>query len=781
MKKFTKLLGIVLIIALVMSMGITAAFADGEGSLTVKNSEVGTTYNFYRILDLTGQDTAEDEETVLYNAVVYKLNSKWTAFWTTGAGKDYIVAENSGNLATINVDGVIKYINITDSNKVAFTNAAMKYAIDNSIATDKTASGATADVSVTGLDLGYYLMIPVDATDEKENPLTTGTIASLTSTIPSADIYVKATKPSIEKTDDVVSADVGQTVTYTVTGKMPNTSGTTSYTYKISDTMTAGLTFNKDVVVKIDGVTNPITSQCTIDYTTDTQGFTCTIPVAELQGENGANIKMNMEEASVLTLKSGVNGESAFGLEFNSADDSSIVNIDSDIKKADVVLDGPMMKVSDESTNFAGVNSFNAKKGTLDLQNDQVRQLIANSFTVSGALNLMLDVDLANKVMDTLGSLDVTPEGNINVSSMKLLSDAQDKTTLIDFAEENYKNSVTSSVASISSAKYDYQVAYNLDTGQFEFVRGGKKDPEENSANLAAAHALAGAQFIHDSINMQVLERDVYSLVGLSAGDDFGISPWVKTFGSDDSVELNNTSDKIKAQFFGVIGGFDSKRFVYDNDAEARYGVYAAYAGSKQKHHSSKIKQEGGYVGVSAVVNTDYAFAHLTANAGYLYNRPNTEWGKDRFNTKVGSVAAKTGVIFYLGDTKIIPAIHVAYMAIKSDDYTNAAGYRVKQDLLNVIEVKPELRIAQDFCMGLSGFIKAAYVKNFNEGGDINVDSVLMKDMSAKPYFEYGIGFEKDWSQEEWNPVDLNTFATITRRDGGREGWDGNLGMKYDF
>ena len=290
MKKFTKLLGIVLIIALVMSMGITAAFADGEGSLTVKNSEVGTTYNFYRILDLTGQDTAEDEETVLYNAVVYKLNSKWTAFWTTGAGKDYIVAENSGNLATINVDGIIKYINITDSNKVAFTNAAMKYAIDNSIATDKTASGATADVSVTGLDLGYYLMIPVDATDEKENPLTTGTIASLTSTIPSADIYVKATKPSIEKTDNVVSADVGQTVTYTVTGKMPNTSGTTSYTYKISDTMTAGLTFNKDVVVKIDGVTNPITSQCTIDYTTDTQGFTCTIPVAELQGENGANI-----------------------------------------------------------------------------------------------------------------------------------------------------------------------------------------------------------------------------------------------------------------------------------------------------------------------------------------------------------------------------------------------------------------------------------------------------------------------------------------------------------
>ena len=289
-KSASKLLGIVLIIALVMSMGISSAFAAGEGSLTVKNSEVGTTYNFYRILDLTGQDTAEDEETELYNAVVYKLNTKWKAFWTTGAGASYLVAENSGNLATINVDGTIKYINITDSNKVAFTNAAMKYAIDNSIETDSTANGAAEDVSVTGLDLGYYLMIPVDATDEKVNPLTTGSIASLTSTIPSGDIYVKATKPSIDKVDDVISADIGQTVTYTVTGKMPNTSGTASYVYKLTDTMTEGLTFNKDVVVTIAGVADPITSQCTIDYTTDTQGFTCTIPVANLQGENGANI-----------------------------------------------------------------------------------------------------------------------------------------------------------------------------------------------------------------------------------------------------------------------------------------------------------------------------------------------------------------------------------------------------------------------------------------------------------------------------------------------------------
>ena len=282
-------LALAMVMVLAMSMTV---FAAGEGSLTVKNSEEGVTYNFYKIFDLTGQDTSNPADNV-YDAVTYTIDSDWTNFFIgdTAPGKAYIVDTNSGSLNAINVNGATKYINITEDNRVAFTNAAMKYAIDNSLSTDKTASGvASGDVSVTGLDLGYYLMVPVDMTDEKTNPLTTGSIASLTSTVPTGDIYVKATKPTVVKTDNVISAEIGQTVTYTLEGKMPNTSGTASFTYKLQDEMTSGLTFNKDVAVTIEGVTDPITAQCTIDYTTVTNGFVCTIPVADLQGTNGANI-----------------------------------------------------------------------------------------------------------------------------------------------------------------------------------------------------------------------------------------------------------------------------------------------------------------------------------------------------------------------------------------------------------------------------------------------------------------------------------------------------------
>ena len=285
-----KMMSFVIAMVMTLALGITV-FAAGEGTLTVKNSEADVTYNFYKIFDLTGQDTSDPADN-LYDAVVYTIDSDWAAFFN-GDGATYISATNTGDLNPIKIDGVTKYINITETNKVAFTNAAMKYAIDEGLTADKTAAGnASADVSVTGLDLGYYLMIPVDQTDEKTNPLTTGTVASLTSTIPTADIYVKATKPTIGKTDTAATVDVGQTITYTVTGKVPNTSGTETFVYQISDTMTQGLTFQKDVVVTVAGVDDPITADCTIDYTTDTQGFTCTIPVYDLQDYKGAVITL---------------------------------------------------------------------------------------------------------------------------------------------------------------------------------------------------------------------------------------------------------------------------------------------------------------------------------------------------------------------------------------------------------------------------------------------------------------------------------------------------------
>ncbi len=101
-----------------------------------------------------------------------------------------------------------------------------------------------------GLELGYYFVTT-----------SIGSLADLTTTNPSATIYDKNEVPPFDKsqkdtedennyTDGALTVDVGDTVYYQITGKVPSTTGYETYTYKVSDTMSKGLTFNKDVTVK---------------------------------------------------------------------------------------------------------------------------------------------------------------------------------------------------------------------------------------------------------------------------------------------------------------------------------------------------------------------------------------------------------------------------------------------------------------------------------------------------------------------------------------------------
>ena len=75
---------------------------------------------------------------------------------------------------------------------------------------------------------------------------------------PTKTIVMKAEVPDIEKTADETTANVGEAVEYTITGKVPNTIGYDEYVYKLTDTFT-GLKFaegyetTSPITVKIGG------------------------------------------------------------------------------------------------------------------------------------------------------------------------------------------------------------------------------------------------------------------------------------------------------------------------------------------------------------------------------------------------------------------------------------------------------------------------------------------------------------------------------------------------
>jgi len=203
--------------------------ATKPGSITIEGTTAGKVYEAYKIFDLTYSGTK----------VAYTIDSRWANFFKEGgAGASYIVTTNSGSLNQItyvdeNGNKSTRFINITESNVAEFSQAALAYVGENNLEEDGTVTApAGTTATITNLDLGYYLVYPQGATDVKDK---WASIASLTSTLPTAKVVVKATYPTIEKEVNDYTFNVGEYATFTITGVVPDTTGYDTYDYIINE------------------------------------------------------------------------------------------------------------------------------------------------------------------------------------------------------------------------------------------------------------------------------------------------------------------------------------------------------------------------------------------------------------------------------------------------------------------------------------------------------------------------------------------------------------------
>lgn len=257
--------------------------ANELGTITLTGVTLKKTYNLYRVFNLTYTGEAGDKENPL--RVAYTINADWEDFFADdGDGKGYLIDaaqkkaledklnEDNGegdekktlDLSTIVVDNEVKYIYITENNRSEFAQVALPYAVKVDPVASKEAKGGIvneqvededdveANYSLTfkDLELGYYLVYPVGATDKLDSQ---GSLCSLTNTIPNGEIVIKATWPTVEKTMDgglkVEGVDVGQKIEFEVKGQVPDITGFTDfYTYKLSDTLSEGLTLDQNSV-----------------------------------------------------------------------------------------------------------------------------------------------------------------------------------------------------------------------------------------------------------------------------------------------------------------------------------------------------------------------------------------------------------------------------------------------------------------------------------------------------------------------------------------------------
>ena len=245
MKTVKRALALVLALTLLLAMSATVFAAAQTYSITVKNENKSisikdNTYYAYRIFDAT------------YNGdnVAYTVNENFTGFTYTVNDESYQGEALINYLAGLTADSAALD---------AFAKAALGYATTNHIAAAGTVN-ATGETAVISVDApGYYL---VAGTATAPNNQTVTAACSLTTAKPDAEVNVKADVPSIDKKIveesskvEANTANIGDKVSYEITSKVPNMKGYTQYFFVMNDTLSKGLTYNDDMVIKVGNTT----------------------------------------------------------------------------------------------------------------------------------------------------------------------------------------------------------------------------------------------------------------------------------------------------------------------------------------------------------------------------------------------------------------------------------------------------------------------------------------------------------------------------------------------
>ena len=353
-----------LLLALVLTLALSiAAFAAETYTITITNDKTGHTYEAYQIF--AGDLTEKDGNKILSNIT-------WGS-GVTDAGKTALgdAAEKAASLKS-------------EADAKAFAEAVAKY-LQNP--TESTAGSGSYTVS--GLSAGYYLVKDKDNTLSDQDDFYTAYIMQVAGNVTAEP---KGEKPGLDKqikhNDDnswgvVGDNQIGDTVEFRTISDVPDTTGYETYTYKISDTMSAGLTSNvksaSDVTIKVNDTGDALST----DYytlTADGNTFTVTVDIlkAVKDGKVSKGDKLYAYYTGVLNADAKVYDEgkqdNAAHLEYSNNPNGEGTGKTTDKKVYDWIFKMSVNKVDKSGNALTGAKFVLSKSGTLkvaDLKCDE--------------------------------------------------------------------------------------------------------------------------------------------------------------------------------------------------------------------------------------------------------------------------------------------------------------------------------------------------------------------------------------------------------------------------
>lgn len=233
---FSVFLTCVLAFTMAFAMGLTASAADYTITINQPTDDIVRTYEAYQIFrgNLDGNTLSDIE-------------------WGTGIDGAAFLTELKKNS---------DYASCTDAKTVAAKLASFTENPDKAVAFAKlagkfltTATGSSS-TKIT-VPAGYYLL--KDVTTATHDALS----LNILKVVKDVTVNPKADHPTVDKkigtdiTTGVAAneATIGDKVPFVIASKVPQMQGYTKYFFVLNDSMTAGLTYNKDVAIKIGATT----------------------------------------------------------------------------------------------------------------------------------------------------------------------------------------------------------------------------------------------------------------------------------------------------------------------------------------------------------------------------------------------------------------------------------------------------------------------------------------------------------------------------------------------
>lgn len=275
MKSIKRIIALLLTAVMTMTMSVTAFAAGPNCSLTV-NVKDGQdlkeqTINLYKLFDVT---TSQSDGKTNY---AYTVNDTYKVALATTLS----IPESSKN------EEFVKKVSGLDSTAVQkFANDFTATALTEKLgATETSGKIGTSKNSYEFKNLkpGYYL---VYVTGGKEIQSSLVTVDGTT------EVKLKTEAPNIEKKADKETVSIGQVVTYTVTGSVPDTTGYDQYVYTIHDELSNGLDFVNDANgTAVNG--NAVKVTVAFKNATDASAAPTT---AKLDVENNRKMSLDLSE-----------------------------------------------------------------------------------------------------------------------------------------------------------------------------------------------------------------------------------------------------------------------------------------------------------------------------------------------------------------------------------------------------------------------------------------------------------------------------------------------------